>query len=343
MTSLRRGPPPGKRRPGRRRSERARRSRSEEALDRSDRRAVRQGAAILAALALVAAGIFLLDPIQRWMAAGPELVVTAAGSRGLEVGAPVWVAGTRAGRVTSVQLRPPGEAIGERVIIRAVLEEDAAPHLRAGAEAWIQQSALLAPAVLAVSPGPSDAPPFDYGDTLRAVERVTAGELRAAADTARIRAKAFLGHAREVQRLLDGGHGTLGRLNRDTALRRTLRRDLDAARRVAAALEDHRGLAALRDGGTAVLLDSLSRLAVRIRRGTPDRAAALDALDRSLTALGRRIARLDSLTAAGTGTLGRLRADGELREQVELLRNSVPRTREILFSDPLRWLRIRLF
>ncbi len=302
-----------------------------------------QGTAIIALLAALAAGIFLLEPLQRHLAAGPDLVVTAPRSHGLVAGAPVWVAGLRAGRVTSVEVRSPGQGPGGGVVIRAELEEDAANHVRDGARAWIQRSSLLGSPVLVVSAGPRDGAPLDFGDTLRAEERVTGRDLLARTDTIRARLDSLRAVGEEVAELATSGDGTLGRLHRDTELRETLRRDLAAARRLAAALRDHPAPAALEGVRETGVVDSLVARGDRTAALLPRRSEALAGLGRSLATLEERLARLDSLTASGAGSLGRFRADGELREQIRLLREDLRRTPSVLFSDPFRWLRFRLF
>jgi hypothetical protein len=147
----------------------------------------------------------------------------------------------------------------------------------------------------------------------------------------------------EVATLATSGDGTLGRLHRDTALQETLRRNLAAARRLAAALRDHPAPASLESIRKAGVVDSLVARGDHAAALLPRRSEALAELGRSLAALEERLARLDSLTASGAGSLGRFRADGELREQVRLLREDLQRTPGILFSDPFRWLRFRLF
>lgn len=336
MTSLRTGPRTEKRLP----EEEPAPSRR---LRVGDPTAVQQGAAILVLLALAGAVIFFLDPIQRRLSEEADLVVTAPRARDLAPGADVWVAGIRSGRVRSIRFRPPDGAGDPRVVIHLTLTEDAARHVRDGAEAWIQPASLLSPPVLAIGPGPPGAPPFDFDDTLRVAEQTTVRELMARAGTARRLLDTLHAAGQRLSHQLREGDGTLGRLRRDTALRRTLHRDLREIRRFATALRGNRGLAALRRAGGEDVLGGLVASGRWLSDALDARGEATVGLDEALASLAGRARRLDSLTALGRGTAGRLRADGELRAQLRTLAEDAARTRAVLFADPFRWLRFRLF
>lgn len=301
-------------------------------------RQLRVGALLLVALAVAGLAIFFMDEMAREVAAGPRLTVAAAEARELEPGAPVWVAGVPAGRVTRIRFRRAGEAEGGRILIRAELRSDAAGLLRSDAAATVRIPSLLAPAVLAIDPG-SSAVPLDVSDTLTAVPQAEVRDVLARADSLAGRLEELRPLGRRLARRLEEGPGSLAALRGDPA----------TVRRLRAALRGATGLAAAAPGGSAGLLGSdpalgrrWDRIRERARRmapGTEETAALAGAVERLAARLSRLEARLDS---AG-GTLGRLAHDEALERERRLLEARMDSVRAELLANPFRWLRIRLF
>lgn len=298
----------------------------------------RTGALLLVGLAVAGLAVFFLDEVVRELATGPRLVVAASEARGLKAGAPVWIAGVPAGRVTGIRFRTPDEEDDRRILIRAEIRADAAGVLRSDASASVRPAALLAPAVLAVDPGAS-AVPFDPADTLAAEPREDVRDVMARADSLAGRLDALRPLGRRLTRRLEDGPGTLASLRADPATVRGLRTALRAGT----------GLGREAGEGSAALLASDSTLALRwerIRRRAGEmgasggEAAALVAdLDRLVDRLARLGARLDS----AHGSLGRFVHDDALRRERRRMEARVDSVRAALLADPLRWLRFRLF
>ena len=301
---------------------------------------LRTGLLLLAAIGLAALVVFFLDVVLRQLSEGPTLHVAADRASNLQPGAAVWVAGVPAGRVTSVRFRDPGAAGGHRVLIRAVLEREAAELLRADASAVVREAALLAPSVVAVEPGDADAP-FAFSDTLRTRSRIGADEILARADSLRERLTALRPLADSLDRRLREGPGTLAALRRDRALTAELRSGLDRARRLARRSEEGSARLLSRD---STLAAAWSRIAARgdtLRRALPE--DRLTQLDRTLAAVERRLSALERRLSEPRGTVGRLRHDGALERERRALEARLESVRAELLRDPFDWLRVRLF
>lgn len=309
-------------------------------------RDVRKGVVVLLLLVPAAAGVFFLDSFRQRFQAGPELVVAADDIRGLETDSDVWVAGRPAGRVVDISFLGSGEAAERRVAVRLVLRREAAPMLRADAEARIGESALLAPAVVKLTPGSPEAPPYDFADTLLVSPMLRVEDFRALADSGRAAVGALSEELEALAAEMQTGSGTLPRLRRDTALRARLTRQEARIATLREAWRRESGLrAALAD--TALRAEAL-RIAERIESLTTDTTAprvadARKDLRTALDALAERTERLSREIDAGRGTLGRLATDEELREQAARTRALVDSVGAALLANPLRYLRFRLF
>jgi len=315
--------------------------------ERERRRKIRRGQAYIIAIAATATTIFFIDVVRREFLEGPTLIVTAERAAGLEPGADVWVAGKRAGRVTRIRFGDPAGPTRARVIIRAVLFRATAPYVRSDANVRISPSALLAPAILEVNPGSPEALPYDYADTMRVETGVRPEAVLARSKELRPRLDTLAELSRRLQRRIDRGEGTLGKLKNNPGLVRRLRDDLSGVADLAERLRTSGSLARLRDD------DSLRVVARRaLARGRaimlahdsmPGRVRALEDLPQTLVRMSARLDTLRLRLDAGRGTAGRVLADGELRRQMDRLSVALAEMRSELMRDPLRWLRVRPF
>lgn len=301
---------------------------------------MRAGVVLVAALAVAALAVFFLDEVERELSEGPQLLVAATQASNLEPGAEVWVAGVPAGRVLAIHFRAATADTARRVLIRTVLERDAADLLRSDASAIIRESALLAPSVVAVLPGEGTTP-YDFSDTLRAQRRIGADLVLARADSLRDRLASLRPLAERLRARLSEGPGTLAALRRDSALAVELGARLARARDWAGASED--GTAALlgRDSALAGAWDRIGARADTLRRAAP--VDGIAALDRALVEVGRRLDSLERRLQEPRGTAGRLLHDGALERERREMEARLDSVRMELMADPLRWLRIRLF
>lgn len=309
-------------------------------------REVIPGLTILGVLGLASTLTFLMDGIRRLFAEGPRILVLAAEAKGLQPGSTVWIAGKPAGRVLAIRFDDPSAPESSRVVVESVLRRDAFPELRADARAAIGSSALLAPAVLKLSPGTATAPPLHVGDTLHVEATPDIRRFRELADTV----TAAVGRLREDAgrlrvRLVDGP-GTVSRVLADPAAVASLDSVVVRSRRLAKALRDGEGLARLtRDDSLRAALRRLgeTREALSVARRASAVPDSLAALAEAVVGLSDRAARMAERLVEARGTAGRALNDPALRDRTAEAREAVRELAPALLADPWRWLRIRLF
>ncbi|MCG8469908.1 MAG: MlaD family protein [Gemmatimonadetes bacterium] len=305
----------------------------------------RRGLAIIAALAVLALGVFFLDTAVRATAEGERITVEASSAPGLRPGSPVWVAGRAVGRVLSIELAEPGSETAP-ILIRAVLDREAEPILRADAHADVGTIDLLAPVYVLVDPGTS-VDPWNFADTLRpSGPPIDREALLALADTLLTASRRLTGPTESLRDAITDGAGTISRLRRDPTLLRDLRAQLTT---IETLLRDELPRSSL---GRLAADTTLGETAGRVRerlvelRESPRRDAALGQLraaGRALDALGTRLGRLLAGLEAGQGTAGRALVDRELADRLVALRGAVRKLSDDLARNPQRWLRIQIF
>lgn len=309
-----------------------------------DWRSLRSGLFVLAGLVLLATAVFFLDTLRREFLEGPALVVLADEIRGLAPGADVWVAGKPAGRVTEIRFADRGHTDPGRVVVRMVLLRDAAPSLRADAQASIGSSSLLAPPVIKLSPGTPSAPPYDFADTLEVTPAPDLRTFRALADTGRAAIDSLAMELTDLQRLMDRGSGTLPRMRRDPGLLDRLTRRRSQASRFAEAWSGPTGLGAfVRDpaarSGLRSSGENLRKFAEDVTGFRPYR----DDIPAARDALQARAERLAERIGSAEGTLGRMATDDELGIQMQRARLQLDSLLADAAANPLRYLHFRLF
>lgn len=306
---------------------------------------LRVGLAVLICLVPLAVGVFWLDALRRVLVEGPELVVLADEISGLEPGADVWVAGSPAGRVTSISFVGTHDGDPGRVAVRLVLRREAGPVVRSDAEARIGSSSLLAPPVVKLSPGSPNAPPYDFSDTLEVSTLPGLEEFRMLADSGRTALVRLQEDVGALGREMESGSGTLPRLRRQPELLAELDRQRVRYHDLRSAWgEDGLG-AAWRDTSLRAQAGNVGeRLRGLVGEVTAeDRARPAERLPAAAEALRSRATRLAGRLEAADGTLGRLANDDELRRQAERTRSLLDSLLVETTAHPLRFLHFRLF
>jgi phospholipid/cholesterol/gamma-HCH transport system substrate-binding protein len=309
-----------------------------------DWRSLRSGLLVLAGLVLLSAAVFFLDTVRRELLEGPTLVVLADEIRGLAPGADVWVAGKPAGRVTAIRFVDRGHDDPGRVSLRVVLLNDAAPALRADAQASIGSSSLLAPPVVKLSPGTASAPPYDFADTLEVTPAPDLRTFRALADTGRAAMDSLVVELTALQVLMARGTGTLPRMRRDPGLVDRLTRRRSQFSLFTEAWSGPTGLGAfVRDssarGGFRASGENLRQFTEDVTGFRPYR----DDIPAARDALQARAERLAERIGAAEGTLGRMATDDELGIQTGRARLQLDSLLADVAAHPLRYLHFRLF
>ncbi len=301
---------------------------------------MRRGTTQLAAIVVVALGIFFMDEARLAVERGATLMLVAHEAGELRLGGAVWVAGKQAGKVTEIRFVEGREADAPSLEIRTTLTREAAAALRRDASAKIEPAGLLAPFVVNLNPGSSGEAPYDFRDTLRAEVAVALGSIATFGDS--------LGRVLEemkpvVSRLreeMHHGSGTLsafsdqgGELADLRAVLADLRSTLEGPGSIERVVSDSALSGSLRRSG-----NRLRTLAEQVAAAPPGRGvgASIQSLAENLRSLR---ARLD----AAQGTAGRALHDREIQNQARLFRARLDTVRVELARRPFSWLRLRLF
>lgn len=310
-----------------------------------DPKRVRHGIIMIALLTAASGAVFVLDIVVRATAEGGRVTVVAEAAPGLRPGSAVWVAGRPMGRVLSISFQEPGAEDGI-VVIRAALDREAEPILRADARAEVRAPELLAAVVVSVDPGSAAAPPWNYADTLHSSGRhIDPQMIMALSDTLMDAAGRLKTESAAMGQRLEAASGSLPRLRRNPQVLQRLQEDLARAREINQRMATS-SLAKL--SSEPVLRATATRIRQRLEawRTAPERESTSRSLREAtgaLDALGRRVLALSDRLDAGEGTAGRALRDGEILRQIEALRAGIRALTEDLTYAPSRWLRVRVF
>ena len=304
-------------------------------------RQVAFGAAIIAALTVVALLIFFLSNILRYTRDTYQLVAVFDQAPRLRVGSQVWIGGYPVGHVDRIEFLHPDADGGGRLALILEIPTRFRSFIRRDSYVRVTGQRLLGDPAVDVVPGSPDQPQLQPGDTLRPFPHIALGQLLAKGTAAR----AALDSLRTSVAALD----SLVRARRPSFAR------------AGAALDDARAeygrLAEQFDGGALELFlqdsawrASLARLeaasrqirdALRhARRPAPaaDPEAALQGLVRRAEQLSQQFDYLKVLLAQPNGSLGRLAQDSALVAALRRARAQLDSLVAEARADPLRFI-----
>lgn len=308
-------------------------------------RRARQGFLLLGSLTVISTAVFFVDNVQRRIADGPTIVVTAPSARNLRVGDDVWVAGKRAGRVVAVSLLDPDSAGTDVVAVSATIRKAFEHTVRADSRVRVAASGLLAPKVVAIQPGSLAAVKLLTGDTLKTERLIGPDSLLALGRMARGALDTLEEVSERLRRRIAEGGGTLMALRHDGEIGPRLALARSRAETLSALARESR-LASL--ASDPEVRETMSRALARLRvsgaeGGQGLRPDSLMVLLQEVDALRTRLESIGADLREGRGTAGRLVSDDELQKQRDELRQGIDAVRAELMRNPLRWLRFRLF
>jgi len=204
-------------------------------------RSARLGAFILATLAILTLGIFIIGGKKYLFTSTYSLKTQFANVAGLETGADVLVGGVHSGTVKSIDL-PHGA--GTQVTVSLQLDRSTHDIIKQDSVASIQTEGLLGNQYVAVSFGSSDKPEVKDGDTIASVPPLEmaaildkANGLLASGQEAMKNITQVSEHLNSVSAKIDSGNGTVGALVNDKALYENLNQTASSARTAAASAQ----------------------------------------------------------------------------------------------------------
>lgn len=256
------------------------------------------GTVVLTVLVVLVVGILALGGIGTLRGETFRLHVLAGTTRDIASGSDVWLAGQRIGTVVDVSFRAPSTDTSQRLLLELDVLERARPLLSHNSTVEFRAAgSLLGALVVDLSPGTTDAPPVEPGDTLVARPPTDLQDLAGSfADVGtqlpvlRQDVSAILGHLRDAD-------GTIGAAARAEGF-------VELGRLQASLVGLTRQLSGTDDGSLGPML-----------RGPELRARA-----------ARAAARADSirqLLTSDAGNFGRFRRDSTLVRQIAEVRDEI--------------------
>lgn len=309
---------------------------------------VRVGGLLIAGLALLAAGIFLIGGMGNVFGNRYRLVTLMESGAGLVSGSAVQLAGQNVGQVSRVEWIAPENRpeTGEAVAVWLAVNEKVRRQIRSDSRARLRTQGLLGDRLVDIQPGSPDARILGSGDTLAASEPLDYQEILEQASGAVTGLRDLTGRLEELTRRMLAGEGSLGRLVTDETLYRRLSR---LSGSLAGVLER----AESGDGALGQLLTdrrlyerlvsftaSLDTVTRRVSQGegTLGRLTTSDSLYRELEGTARRFNRILDRVESGEGTAGKLVTDQALYDELLKTLTDLNAVLEDLKRDPGKYI-----
>ena len=185
-------------------------------------RVARLGAFIVATLAVLAAGVFLIGSQENLFRSTYQLKAQFDNVAGLAVGADVQVGGVHSGNVHSIKLphKP-----GDKVIVVMDLDRSTKEIIKSDSVASIETEGVLGDQFVAISFGSAGQAEVQDGETIQSVPPLELGALLAktnaildSSQQAIVNTTAATAHLNSVSAKIDSGQGTVGALVNDRQL-----------------------------------------------------------------------------------------------------------------------------
>ena len=185
-------------------------------------RVARLGAFIVATLAVLAAGVFIIGSQENLFRSTYQLRAQFENVAGLAVGADVEVGGVHSGNVHSIRLphKP-----GDKVIVVMDLDRSTKEIIKQDSVASIETEGVLGDQFVAISFGSAGQAEVADGETIQSVPPLELGALLAKANgilessqQAVVNTTAATAHLNSVSAKIDSGQGTVGSLVNDKQL-----------------------------------------------------------------------------------------------------------------------------
>ena len=185
-------------------------------------RLARLGAFIVATLAVLAAGVFIIGSQENLFRATYQLKAQFDNVAGLAVGADVQVGGVHSGNVRRITLphKP-----GDKVIVVMDLDRSTKEIIKSDSVASIETEGVLGDQFVAISFGSAGQAEVEDGETIQSVPPLELGALLIKANAildssqqAIVNTTAATAHLNSISAKIDSGQGTVGALVNDKQL-----------------------------------------------------------------------------------------------------------------------------
>ncbi|MFQ6104567.1 MAG: MlaD family protein [Candidatus Glassbacteria bacterium] len=298
---------------------------------------------------LLAMGIFFLGREGGLFMKRYTLKTHMVRINGLQVGAPVWLAGVRVGSVTEIQF--PEDINRTEIEVTLEINENVKERIRKDSRARIGTLGLLGDKFVSITQGSVEAEIVPAGGTIEADTPIDVEQLIATASGAVDDLVVTLKHAQSIAEKIDEGSGALGKLvNEPTTL--------DNLDNLTTDIRDLIGKLNSGDGTIGLLVNNpdlyhrlvgvvstAENLASDIEggEGTVGKLVTDPTLYNNLSSLSSRLDSMIIELRDGKGTAGKLLTDTELYEQMNQVSVSLRELLEDVKENPKRYINLKIF
>ncbi len=205
---------------------------------------LRVGLLVLAALAVLAAGIFLIGEQNNLFQSKNHYKIRLPTVAGLQSGNPVQLNGVNVGRVRSIRLpQDPGES---RLEVTISVDKRFDERIRADSEARIKTLGLLGDKFIELTSGSPDVPRIERGGEIQAAAATDVDRLLASGEDVVENIVSISVSLREILTRMESGQGLLGELMRprqpgEPSITETMQTLLDTIDRAGRGIEEGKG------------------------------------------------------------------------------------------------------
>jgi len=313
-------------------------------------RKVAVGGLITAAFFLAMVTIIIVSGEEGLLRRRYELRARMDQVNGLQVGAPVWLAGVNVGSVSEIIFIPADTTGRTRLEVRMKIKTSVQDLIREDSEARIGTLGLLGDKYVSVSLGSPEKASLHHGDYIKSSNPIDFEELISrgvgVVDDITATVHSFKGIAAKI----DKAEGTLGKLVNDPALFFDLQKFFNTFEKLAIKVERNEGTIGLLFNDTTLYwrtdntLAELAALADTLKRGE----GTLKMLLRDPTLYNNMIAsiyRIDSLVVrmqSGDGTMGALIGDRQLYNRLSSSIASLDSLIGDIKENPGKYLKVKV-
>ncbi|HDG68453.1 MAG TPA: MCE family protein [candidate division Zixibacteria bacterium] len=313
-------------------------------------RKIAVGGLITAALLLSLVAIIIISGQEGLLRSRYELRTRMDSVNGLQVGAPVWLAGVNVGTVSDIRFFHEKETGKTKIEVRMKIKKSVQDLIRADSRARIGTLGLLGDKYVAISLGSPDAPILKDKDYIQSTNPVDFEEMISRSIGVVDDITATVEHIKNVAEKTDKGVGTLGKLINEPALYFDLEDFFKSMEKLAKKVENNEGTVGLlfNDPSLYRNLDSalaeIAALADTLKSGN----GTLKKLLRDPTLYDNMmasVARIDSLIKAiqeGEGTAGQLISNRELYDKLRSTAESLDSLIQEIKKHPSKYLKVKV-
>jgi phospholipid/cholesterol/gamma-HCH transport system substrate-binding protein len=307
------------------------------------------GIMVVATSLILAAGIFFLGQEGGLFMKRYPLKTYMERINGLQIGAPVWLAGVKVGSVTEISF--PADITKTEIEVTMEIDENVRERIREDSRARIGTLGLLGDKFVSITQGTLDHPILTSEGIITGDTPVDVEQLIANASGALENLAVTIKYSQSITKKIDEGTGTLGKLVNDTSMIDDLNTLTTEMRNIIRKMNEGTGTLGLllNDPGLYTSVSGFVRRAdslaqdVKAGKGTLGKLLNDPVLYERLTVLS---ARMDSLVVdlrSGEGTAGRFITDPQLYEEMNRVSVSLRELLEDVKKNPKRYINVKIF